>query len=264
MRQTKVLSRRSCFLSTNKKIKVRFLGTNGWYDTDQGNTLCILIQTGKEHIILDAGNGIYKADRFIRDNKPVYLFISHFHLDHIIGLHILLKFKFKNGLRVIGPKGIRRHLGRFIGRPYTADISRLPFKMTLEEAGEKKLPFKYEYKKLRHPVTCYGYSFYFGKKKITFCTDTGRCANLEELSKGADLLLLECSFGPGEDSSFWPHLNPEEAALTAKKAGAKRLFLSHFDAEKYTKRSHREKAGKVARRIFPSTFVAYDLTTTEV
>ena len=44
-------------------MKVLFLGTNGWYDTKTGNTTCILIETKKEYIILDAGNGFYKIDR---------------------------------------------------------------------------------------------------------------------------------------------------------------------------------------------------------
>ena len=86
-------------------MKVIFLGTNGWYDTDTGNTICTLINSEKYHIILDAGNGIYKADRYIHDDLPVYLFLSHFHLDHIEGLHVLNKFRFSQGLRIFGQKG---------------------------------------------------------------------------------------------------------------------------------------------------------------
>ncbi|NTW75140.1 MAG: ribonuclease Z, partial [Chlorobiaceae bacterium] len=45
-------------------MKVVFLGTNGWYDTPVGNTICILIETGSSIILLDAGSGLYKADRY--------------------------------------------------------------------------------------------------------------------------------------------------------------------------------------------------------
>ena len=65
--------------------KIIFLGTNGWYDTDTGNTICILIDSPLFTIILDAGNGIAKLDRYADFNKPAYLFLSHFHLDHIAG-----------------------------------------------------------------------------------------------------------------------------------------------------------------------------------
>ena len=46
-------------------------------------------------IIFDAGNGIAKADRYISQEKPVLLFLSHFHIDHIAGLHTLVKFRLK-------------------------------------------------------------------------------------------------------------------------------------------------------------------------
>ena len=36
-------------------IKVTFLGTNGWYSTDTGVTLCTLVESDDFYIILDAG-----------------------------------------------------------------------------------------------------------------------------------------------------------------------------------------------------------------
>jgi len=75
-------------------MKVYFLGTNGWCDTDLGNTLCVLVETKQAYIVFDAGNGLFKLDKYIKDNRPIYLFLSHFHLDHIIGLHSLNKFYF--------------------------------------------------------------------------------------------------------------------------------------------------------------------------
>jgi len=55
-------------------MKVIFLGTNGWYDTKTGNTPCVLIDTKTHYIILDAGDGIYKLDKYITTQKPIYLF----------------------------------------------------------------------------------------------------------------------------------------------------------------------------------------------
>ena len=43
-------------------MQIIFLGTNGWYDSPTGSTICTLISSEKYHIFLDAGNGIYKAD----------------------------------------------------------------------------------------------------------------------------------------------------------------------------------------------------------
>ena len=93
-------------------IKVIFLGTNGWYDTKTGNTICTLIETEDYFIILDAGNGLHKIDQYITSTskKPIYLFLSHFHLDHIVGLHILSKFNFSQGIRTYGQMGTKNIL----------------------------------------------------------------------------------------------------------------------------------------------------------
>ena len=82
-------------------MKIYFLGTMGWFDTKLGNTLCVLVDTGKEYIIFDAGTGFSKIDNYIKDKRPIYLFLSHFHLDHIIGLHALNKFSFPDRKSVV-------------------------------------------------------------------------------------------------------------------------------------------------------------------
>ncbi len=46
-------------------MNVVFLGTNGWYDTDTGNTICTLIATPEAVVVLDAGYGLAKLDREI-------------------------------------------------------------------------------------------------------------------------------------------------------------------------------------------------------
>ena len=79
------------------------------------------------------------------------------------------------------------------------------------------------------------------------------------LAKGADLLISECSFLPGEHSPDWPHLNPQFAARIAKEAGAaNQLALVHFDAAKYTTIELRKKAEREAQKIFPNTFACED------
>lgn len=240
-------------------MKIRFLGTNGWYDTDTGKTICVLVETGSEFIIFDAGNGFSDIDRYIKASKPIYLFLSHFHLDHIIGLHALNKFRFKQPINVYGPKGLKRMFNTVINKPYSMPISRLECKINLNEIGPNtKLPIFIQYAKLKHASLCYGYRLDIGGKVISFCTDTGICDNLFLLARNADLLLLECSLRPGRQSPEWPHLNPEMAAKIAKKSGVKRLGLVHFDAFEYQKFLQRLHAQRCAKRFFKKTFVAKD------
>ena len=81
---------------------------------------------------------------------------------------------------------------------------------------------------------------------------------------GADLLITECAYKPGQSSEGWPHLNPELAAGIAKEAGAKKLALVHFDAAIYTTIEDRMMAEKAARTIFENAFAAMDDMQVEV
>jgi ribonuclease BN (tRNA processing enzyme) len=245
---------------TRKKIKVSFLGTNGWYDTDTGNTLCILIETENEYVILDAGNGIYKLDRYVTTDKPVYLFLSHFHLDHVIGLHILAKFNFPQGICICYQKGAGKLIRFLLSKNFTAPIKDLRFKVELMEidGSKRKLKFLEAALLLRHPVPCLGFRFNFGGRIVSFIPDTGTCANALKLAQKADLLITECAMKVGGGDSKWPHLNPQTAAEIAKEAAAKKLILVHFDAEVYNTIKERKAAQQQAETIFKPSLAAQD------
>lgn len=241
-------------------MKIIFLGTNGWYDTKTGNTICVLIKTGKFSIILDAGNGIHKLGQYIDWKKPAFLFLSHFHLDHIVGLHTLNKFNFQSGLKIYGQKGTKKILNQLIAQPFTFPLNKLPFKTEIKDISEGKyhLPFLVKTKFLVHSSPCLGYRFEIGKKKIAYCTDTDICENLINLAKDVDLLITECSFKPGQIDPNWPHLNPEMAAEIAKKSKVKKLILTHFDANIYKSLSERKETERIVRKIFKNTIAAID------
>lgn len=241
-------------------MKVTFCGTNGWYDTQTGNTTCVLIETKSYFIILDAGNGIYKIDRFIKSKKPIYLFISHFHIDHIVGFHILNKFNFLQGMRIYGQPGTKKFLHRLVNKPYTIPLDKLPFKVKIYELSEglHRIPFSVRCRPLLHSDKCFGYRFAIDGKIIAYCPDTGICENVRYLAQKADLLIAECSFAFQQRNQDWPHLNPEDAARIANDAGAKKLFLMHFDASIYRDIKERRLAQRRAREIFKNTFASFD------
>lgn len=243
-------------------MNVIFLGTNGWYDTDTGNTVCILIRAKAFDLVLDAGNGFYKLDRYIdrESKKPLYLFLTHFHLDHIIGLHTLNKFSFPQGLIICGPAGSKELLAQFINRSFTVALAALPFSVEILElpASLAQLPFPVEVLPLSHPVLTIGYRISLDDKVISYCSDTGYCDNAVTLSRSADLLISECAYRQGQLSDSWPHLNPEAAARIAAEAEVKQLALTHFDARLYTSPADRDESETFARKIFPATFAARD------
>lgn len=241
-------------------MKITFLGTNGWYDTPTGNTICILVQSDDHNIILDAGNGIYKADRYLKKDSPTYIFLSHFHLDHIAGLHILGKFDFPGGLHICGQVGTREILTRFINFPFTMPLNMLRYNTEIHElpADKDRLPFLVKFIPMLHSSPTLGYRFELDGKTVSYCPDTGYCENAVKLSRGADLLITECAFKSGQSSENWPHLNPESAASIASEADAKRLALVHFDASIYKTFEDRREAESAAKKIFCNTFYAMD------
>ena len=240
-------------------MKVYFLGTNGWCDTDLGNTLCVLVETKQAYIVFDAGNGLFKLDKYIKDSRPIYLFLSHFHLDHIIGLHSLNKFTFLQGINIFGPKGIKEMFKLIINAPYSKSINKLKTKVKIAEIKKNsKFPFDIRFKKLYHSTQCYGYRLSADNKTIAFCTDTGPCKEIGMLAKNADLLIAESSLPPGKVDTSWPHLNPEQAAKIAKDSKVQKLVLVHFDAAVYLNYRQRLEAGLEARKIFKPTLVSKD------
>ncbi len=242
-----------------KVLKVVFLGTNGWYSTGLGNTQCVLVDSKESYVILDAGDGLFKLDRYIKTEKPINLFLSHLHLDHIVGLHALSKFKFKQPLNIYGYTGTKDGL-KIIRHPYSVPFNDLPLKIQIHELKEGKhhKPFPFTCKLLVHADPCLGYRLELEDKIIAYCVDTRVCENMIELSENADLLIAECSFKPGQVEWGWSHLKPEDAANVAKQAHVKKLALTHFDASIYETVKNRKEAESAAKKIFHETTAAFD------
>ena len=55
-----------------------------------GNTSCFTIETGQMLLVLDGGTGLAALGREMMknpdDKRDIHIFISHLHLDHIIGI----------------------------------------------------------------------------------------------------------------------------------------------------------------------------------
>lgn len=241
-------------------MEVILLGTNGWFDTDTGRTISVLVNCERYSLVLDAGFGLARLGDYLPDDRPVYLFLSHFHLDHTVGLHTLARFNFAHGLKIFGQPGTRRALDALLGSPFSIPTARYAFPIEVFDlpAGLDALPFAVTALPLVHADPCFGYRFEIDGRVLAYCTDTGECANAVTLAQGADLLLTECALPPGAVSDGWPHLNPTQAAGIALASGAKRLVLIHFDAANYPTLASRAAAETAARAVFPAATAGRD------
>lgn len=260
-------------MKADRDIEIVILGSNGWFDSKTGNTICLLVKTPRCNIVLDAGNGFAKLPAYLgASSKPVYLFLSHFHLDHVVGLHSLALNAFPGGLTILSGRGGQGALAELLRPPYAGFLDHLPFKTRFielyrpEEGDGAKLesssrfiddkglavdlPFRAQALPLVHSSECFGIRLEIDGRVISYVADTGDCENARSLARGADILFTECAYRPGEENPGWPHLNPETAADIALNAGAKRLVLVHFDAHRYPDFPIRRRAETTARRVF--------------
>ncbi len=244
-------------------MKIHFLGTNGWFDTHEtGNTMCTLIESKDAYIVLDVGFGVYKLDQYIKDDRPIYFFISHFHLDHVAGFHVLPKFRFKQKATFIyqDDPSSRGAFKTLTSHPFCAppEQYRFPVEILTVKPGGHTHPIEFECLPINHADPCLGYRIYVEGKVVVYCSDTAPCENDIRLAQGADVLLHECAMSLGKSDYKWGHSNPEEAAEVAKKAGVKKLVLTHFGANGYPTMKKRKIGTKAAKKIFPHTIMAHD------
>lgn len=248
-------------------MKIIFLGTNGWYSSPTGDTPCILIDSKDQYIVLDAGNGIYKLDKFIKEEKPISLFISHFHIDHVSGLHILNKFNFKQGIDVYVGKDRAKDFKTLVSPPFTIgyesnpkNIFNLKTAIRLHEISEngKGVPFRVAAIKQHHAYVDHGYRIELEKKIISYTGDCGFTAASRKLAQDADVLICECSVKKIEMPDDWGHFDPMLAGTLAKESNVQQLILTHFGAHPYTSLNDRKWAEAEAKKIFPKTIAATD------
>ncbi len=93
-------------------------------------------------------------------------------------------------------------------------------------------------------------------KKLAYSGDTAPSAAVARAAKGADLLIHEATFGEDrlEEAREAKHSTASQAAQTAKKAGAKKLLLTHMSGRYLDTRPLLEEA----KKKFENVLVAKD------
>lgn len=71
------------------RMKVLFLGVRGWYPK-LGHTPCVIVRTDAADFVFDLGSGSAMLRDRLRLDKETHVFLSHYHLDHSVGLSFLL------------------------------------------------------------------------------------------------------------------------------------------------------------------------------
>lgn len=264
---------------------VRFvtLGTNGGPITfpDRSEPANALVR-GKDVVLVDAGDGV--AEQLIKAGirlpQVKAVFISHLHFDHTAGLQGVLGLRYQTDtnskLKIFGPPGTKALVDGLIASMAPAaaagygDKNAIPVApaSTVEviEMGDKASVNLDDVRVTARQNTHYSFPvgsdmdkrfkslsfrFDYPGRSIVYTGDTGPSPAVEELAKGADLLVSEmidvdrtvgavkqnhAAGGGGGDMNgvIWHlkthHLTPEAVGQLAGKAGVKSLVITHFVA----------------------------------
>lgn len=241
------------------------LGSGGWIPTQRRQTCCYLYRTKETILFIDAGSGIANLERYpdiLTNYDKINVVLSHYHLDHIIGLSYLLNFiNEKQTLNIWGPGAAyyKRSCAEIL-----SDVLGFPF-------------FSRPIKKFTNIVSLMDYppsSFFvdgirieaFGQvhsdpsfgllidDNIFYATDTIVLDETFSTSKYANILLHECwHLKPEEQSS--KHSSLEEIIRMAIKHNIKNVGLIHLNPNWDIQEEQR---AENMLKVLPNAFVAKD------
>ena len=262
-------------------IKVKFWGVRGSIPTPGprtlkygGNTSCVQINfPGKSHFIVDAGSGIRELGKELLQSKdPVkgYIFLSHFHWDHIQGLPFFkAAFKPGNHFEVFGcdepdvelTKIISFQMNPIYFPVAVEDMGAEVRFQTIQEGSFMVEGVEVETRFMNHPGYTMGFRFNYDGKSVVYISDNEPFTNpfadpaegkdssslaarfenfvddkedgLIQFIKDADLLIHDTQYFPDEylQRITWGHSPYTYTVDIAIKAHVKRLVLFHHDPD---------------------------------
>lgn len=238
-------------------MRVEFLGTSGFHPTEKRHTSCVLLP--ELGIVFDAGTGMFRLTSRLQ-TKSLSIFLSHSHLDHIVGLTYLLPPLIDGTIQKATVYGSARSIAAVQQHLFAEEVFpiALPFEFVevserIEIPGDGRLRLRLQ----QHPGGSFGYRIDWPERSLAYVTDTTADGSSREFVRGVDLLIHECNFRDDlhDLAVRTGHSHTTPVCELARDAGVKRLVLTHFDP--YAALDDPVDLAK-ARTIFPQTTVAED------
>jgi ribonuclease BN (tRNA processing enzyme) len=242
------------------------LGSGGWIPTSRRETCCAYLRQDEHVLLIDAGTGVQRLaanPELLAGAERVDIILTHFHLDHVIGLSYLPALPIRPVVwgpgELVAKTPTTELLGRLIGRPLFAatpddvasavhEIPSGPF-----EVG----PFAIS-TRVQHRHSDPTLALRLGDD-LTYCTDTAADPGNTDFAAGTRLLLHEAWYAEASTDDE-THTAAGEAGRIARAAGVDRLVLIHVNP---LQRSDDELA-RAAQNEFPNASVGQDLEPLEL
>jgi len=246
-------------------VRVTVLGKSPSWQDAGGACSGYLVQDGETTLLLDCGNGVFsKLRRFVDYVDVTAVVISHMHADHFLDLvpysyaltyaprqqpvpvHVWKGTDHPARPQLFVPGGGRDTLRRVVGSWGNEDLVENAFTLT-EYEPEGTLEIGTLRVRL-HPVPHYlpthavqVTSSVNGSGRLTYGADCSPTEELVDFARGSDLLIIEGTLPRPERVGPRGHLTPEEAGDHGRRAGVRRLVITHVTDE-FDERWVREEA----------------------
>lgn len=234
-------------------MKLTVIGCSGSVPGPDSAASSYLVTAEGFNLILDLGSGaLGSLQRHLAVSEIGAIGLSHLHPDHcmdLCGLYVATKY---------APGAPVPRIPVY-GPPGTASRMALAYDLPADPGMEGELefhtwqhvqtigPFTVRTALMVHPVPDYAIRVEHGNKSLVYTGDTGPNDALIELARGADLLLSEAALQDDDPRNPTDlHLTPADAGEQAKKAGVKRLVITHVPPW-----YDRETQAENARRTYP-------------
>ena len=242
-------------------MRIKFWGVRGSTPTPErrnsrygGNTTCIEVRLDNGTlIILDCGSGIRGLGKsMLREfgERPIhaYVFLTHFHWDHIQGIPFFLPL-YRKGNVFLFHSVLRKGLelkgaveGQMVNPYFPVDMSVMGSSRHFYDLDEHPINVNgaiLSSAPLNHPGECVAYRVDADGASFVLATDTepGSAFHdnaVRELARGADVIVYDAQYTPEQlsgEKKGWGHSTWLEGTRIAQECGVKRLILTHHDPD---------------------------------
>ncbi|MCP4923986.1 MAG: MBL fold metallo-hydrolase [bacterium] len=270
-------------------LRVKFWGVRGScpasgkeYAHFGGHTSCVSVSAetpeGKvPFVIFDAGSGLIELGNeliSLQKRDDIHIFLSHVHMDHVMGLPFF-KPLWTSGTRVhfwadplSGHCDLKSYFRQVFSPPFfPVTIEDMPADIIFHDipAGELVELDKgitLNTRALNHPDGALGYRLQWGKRVISYVTDTEHTPgqddqNVVDLMTESDLVVYDATYTEPElleKYTGWGHSTWQEGVRLGKKYGAKQVALFHHESLRSD--SDLNALEKEAQKKWPCVFAA--------
>ena len=224
-------------------MRVVPLGTNGFIPTFGRHTMSILVLTEAEAFLLDAGTGVARllepaVQALLQPYERLHICLSHYHLDHVVGLTYLLGAWRRGSVQIYAPErpfveaSAQEALGRLLHPPlFALTLDEFPTPVEVIPVTQAELRIgsqQVRWQPQRHPRGSAGIRI---GDEVAYVTDTAVLDATAVFAQGVRLLLHELYYRDGEatpaEMERVGHSSVRGVARIAREAGVARLMPIH-------------------------------------